>query len=134
MPVQLTDEEKKALFNAISPGHQDVTTSRDDGPQMNAFVEVIDKLLSSLHLRQKTNLKPNERNGLAALDARLVHTYQRKGYVNGVLKSYCDSFREHSVSLENIGGNRVVSALQGVGGSSPPANINNYLPPQVNGK
>jgi hypothetical protein len=133
-PPAMTPELQAAMLKALGDTDENRVTNSDPGVvNMNMFVDVIDKLLSSLHLRQKTNLKPKERNGLAALDAQLVHKFERRGYVDTVLLKYCDSFREHSVSIENVGGNRVVSALQGVGGS-PTSTINQYMPPAITGK
>jgi hypothetical protein len=132
-PAQLDAATAEIVAKALegsSSGQKDIPETDIGNLTMNHFTEMMDKLLSSLHLRQKTNLKPLERNGLAALDAQLVHTFERRGYVDTVLKMYCDSFREHSVSLDDTGGKRIVSAIQGAGGSSP-TNITQMLPPQV---
>jgi hypothetical protein len=133
-PPVCSPEMAEKLAAALGESGGNTLASSDPGVMnMNVFVEVIDKLLSGLHLRQKTNLKPAERNGLAALDAQLVHKFERRGYVDTVLLKYCDSFREHSVSIDDVGGKRVTSALNGVGGS-PSSTINQYLPSQITGK
>jgi hypothetical protein len=133
-PVKPTPEMVEKIQAALGDTQNGPLASSDPGVMnMNVFVEVMDKLLSGLHLRQKTNLKPAERNGLATLDAQLVHKFERRGYVDTVLLKYCDSFREHSVSIDDVGGKRVTSALNGVGGS-PSSTINQYLPPQITGK
>ncbi len=132
-PVEMNADIAASIAKALNAtGDENINTSDTEIRTSFNVVEMLDKLLSSLHLRQKTNLKPAERNGLAAIDAQLVHRFERRGYVDTVKLKYADSFREHSVSIDNIGGNRIVSAIHGVSGSS--TTTNNILPPQVIGK
>ena len=77
-PVKLSDDEKNSLVTALGLNNQAPSLLEEHGvdagvmPENNNFVSVIDQLLSALHLRQKTNITRNERNGLAALDAGVL--------------------------------------------------------------
>lgn len=133
-PASFTGDEKESIIAALGSSRETTVSSGSSAPPDNTFVGVLDQLLSALHLRQKTNILRPERNGLAAIDAKITHRFNRRGYVRVTLKAYADSFREHSVSIDDTGGKRVTQALSAVGGSPSSTNINNFVPPQVGTK
>jgi hypothetical protein len=133
-PGGISEEEKNGILEALKTTGGPSASSGPSTPPDNTFVGVLDQLLSALHLRQKTNIVRPERNGLAAIDAKITHRFNRRGYVRVTLKAYADSFREHSVSIDDTGGKRVTQALSAVGGSPSSNSVYNFVPPQVGTK
>jgi hypothetical protein len=106
-----------SIMNADDPIHTGERLGDDD--DKNETVTVIQELLSTKNMRQKSNLNSNHVTTFSEVDMANMYQAMAEGSINITSLIYTSSINERKISENGIGGDRIINALRALGGLEP---------------